>query len=278
MCWSGQASATLAILGYTGAYLEYRKMRKHQQQWNDKYGLRAVGTFYLSLMETLQAVNYTALDGPGFLNSLCSLLGFLHVCFQPFFISFIMLSLIPKQRRAYWMNYTLFFSTISALALLSRLLISPSLPGCFSQYCTPVTTMNSLLNVTVYFTKTVGCTHTSFLSYHGDWHIAWQWVLNNCSLCVYPYIFTVFILPWFYGPYIAVISATLFGPIASILSSSNPDEFGAIWCLIAIGLVSSIKIPAWERIITVKHESWKESWKAIFLRINQLHKKLYHTA
>lgn len=272
MCWSGQASATLAILGFTGAYLEYRKMHRYGQQWNDKYGLRAVANFYFSLMETLQAANYTVLDAPGFLNSFYSFLGYLHVCFQPLFISFMTLSLIPKQRCDYWMKYVLFFSTISAVCLLSRLIINPSLPGCFSCHCSPVPSMDSLLYLSTHFSKTIGCTHTSFLSYHGDWHIAWKWLLNNCSVAVYSYIFTVFMLPFLYGTYLTVITYTLCGPIASIYLSTNPDEFGAVWCLIAIVLVSTIKIPAWERILTVRYEAWNETVKHTLLWMNQLQK------
>ena len=272
MCWSGQASAALAVFGYTGAYLEYKKRCKYHQKWNDTYTLRAASIFYFSLMETLQAVNYTVIDAPGLLNSFCSLLGYLHVAFQPFFTNFMMISLIPKKRREYWMKYVLFFSTISALAWLSRLVISPSLTGCFAEQCSPVISMDSLLNLTIFCSKTVGCSQTSFLSYHGDWHIAWKWVLNNCSLGVFPYIFAVFILPCFYGTYLTVILLILCGPGISIFLSTNPDEFGAVWCLIAIALVSSLKIPALEKILTVRSDSWKETWRLTSLWIYQSHK------
>ncbi|KTD43090.1 DUF5765 domain-containing protein [Legionella parisiensis] len=275
MCWSGQASACLALFGYTGAFFEFRKMRKYQQRWNDTNGLRGITIFYLSLMETLQAVNYLVLNTPGFFNSLCALLGYLHVCFQPFFISFMYLSWLPKKRRMYWMKYAMFFSAISAIALLSRLSTSHSLPGCFSQHCTPVVSMESLLNLKTQFGHTIGCAKTSFLSYRGDWHIAWQWVLNNCSYFVFTYYFTVFVFPCFYGVYLAVLASSLYGPVASIFLSTNPDEFGAIWCLIAIGLVSSVKIPILDKFFTVTHESWKDTWEAMFLRLNKLHKSFY---
>lgn len=271
MCWSGQASACLAICGFTGSYFEYRKMKKKQQVWNDTYGLRAVGIFYFSLMETLQSVNYLALDTPGSFNSICALLGYLHVCFQPLFICLMNLSLIPKKRRQYWMKYVLICSTITSVALLSRLVVSPSLPGCFAQYCTPVTSMSSIMNLSVHLTKTVGCSSTSFLSYPGDWHIAWQWIQNNCSFLVFTYMFTAFILPCFFGLFICVCSYTLCGPVISIMSSTNPDEFGAIWCLIAIALVSALKIPPWERFISVKHESWADTWRSMHPRVYELH-------
>ena len=273
MCWSGEASACLAVLGYTSSYFEYRKKKKLQQCWNDVYGLRAMGIFYFSLMETLQAVNYMVLDIPGFFNSLFSFLGYLHICFQGFFVSFMTLSLIPKKRRDYWMKYALFSSTVTAIALLSRLVVSPSLPGCFAQYCTPVPSMYSILNMKTHLTQTVGCSSTSFLSYPGNWHIAWTWVLNNCSFLIFTYLFTLFTLPCLFGVYYCVIAYILLGPIASIMSSTNPDEFGAIWCLISIALVSSLKIPPWERFLRVEHESWADTWIAMRPKLDKIKKK-----
>lgn len=275
MCWSAEASVSIALIGYAVTYSEYRKMRKHQQPWSEQYGLRGIATFYLSLMETLQAVNYTVIDTAGFWNSFYSLLGYVHISFQPLFVSLFCLSFIPKKRRVYWMKYALFFSMLSAVVFLSRLVISPSLPGCFSRHCSPVISMDSLLSLNVFFTKTVGCAKTSFLSYPGDWHIAWQWVLNNCSALEYAYFFTVFVLPCCYGAYLCVLSFALCGPIAAIFLSNNPDEFAAIWCLITMGFVGSLKIPIWNRMITVQHESWRDAWHSMHRRLNQWHRRFH---
>jgi hypothetical protein len=262
MCWSGQASTVLAVFGYSCSFFEFKKMIRYKETLSDTHGLRAIATFYLSLMETLQATNYLYLHTPGKINSLLALLGYVHICFQPFFISLIMLSLIPKARRKLWMRVSMICSTISAIAMSSKLLINDSLPGCFSCHCIPIEHMNQLLDVSIFATRDIGCAQHNFFAYRGNWHIAWQWVLNGCSALSYTYFFTVFILPLFYGAWLVVMSSLLCGPIISIFSSDNPDEFGAIWCLIAITLVASIKIPAWERILAVRHESWRDTMQA----------------
>ena len=275
MCWSGQASTVLAVFGYTCSFFEFKKMAHLREHLSDTHGLRGIGIFYFSLMETLQATNYLYLHTQGKINSLLALLGYVHICFQPFFISIVMLSLIPKVRRKKWMKISMVCSTISAIAMASRLLINDSLPGCFSCHCIPIEHMNQLLHLSTFATKTTGCAQHNFLAYRGNWHIAWQWVLNGCSPLVYTYWFTVFILPLFYGAFLAVVTSTLFGPIIAILSSDNSDEFGAIWCLIAIALVSSIKIPAWERITSVKHESWTQTFEAFFKLLRQWRTSFY---
>ena len=276
MCWSGQASTVLAVFGYTCSFFEFKKMVHYRERLSDTHGLRGIGIFYFSLMETLQATNYIYLHTPGKMNSLLALLGYVHICFQPFFISIVMLSLIPKARRTLWMRVSMICSTISAIAMSSRLLINDSLPGCFSCHCIPVEHMNQLLHLSTFATKTVGCAHDKFFAYRGNWHIAWQWVLNGCSALAYTYWFTVFILPLFYGAFLAVVSSTLCGPVIAIFSSDNSDEFGAIWCLIAIALVASVKIPTWERILTVKHESWRQTFQA-FLRLCRKWRNSFYT-
>lgn len=275
MCWSGQASALLASFGYTCSFFEFKKMVHLREKLSDTHGLRGIAIFYFSLMETLQATNYLYLYTPGKINSLLAFLGYAHVCFQPIFISLMMLSMISKVRRQIWMPVSMICATISSIALCSMLIINESLPGCFADHCIPVENMNQLFDISVFLTKSIGCGLHDFLAYRGNWHIAWQWVLNGCSFLVYIYIFTVFILPLFYGAFLAVTTALLFGPVFSTLLSDNPDEFGAIWCLIAIALVSSIKIPAWERIVTVKHDSWRQTLDTCFELFRQWRTSFY---
>lgn len=276
MCWSGEASASLAILGFSGAFFEYRKMKKHQQGYLDKYGLRCVGIFYLSLMETLQAVNYTVLYTPGFFNSLCALLGYMHICFQPIFVNLIYLSLITEKRKEYWFKYVMICGVISAIALLSRLFTSPYLPSCFINQCTPVAPDENFLHLVIMLKKTVGCTHDNFMSYRGDWHIAWKWPLNGCNPIYFTYIFTVFILPIMYGATLPIIMTTLLGPVSTFFLTINPDEFGAVWCLFAIGLASSVKLRPWERMITNPHDSWQGSIDAFHKYLHRVHYHFHH--
>lgn len=273
MCWSGQASTIIATLGFTGSMLEFRKMVKHKQGFRDTYGLRGITILYFTLMEILQAVNYYTLYTPGQLNSLFALLGYVHISLQPFFVVVCSLTMIPVERRKRWIKPSIIFSSTCCLIMLSRLIIDDRLPGCFANRCIPVTQMDDLMNVLIHFKKTVGCSVAGkFYSYRGEWHIAWQWALNACSYLHYAYYLSVFIFPCFFGVFVTVLAYTVAGPISAILSSNNPDEFAAVWCLFSIACISSIKIPAWERMCTVNHSSWKESWDTWSDTITKIHK------
>ena len=72
MCWSGEASAVMALIGITGSCLEARKSFTYPSElgggseWQEeglsgKHNLRASTLAYFSLMELLQAFNYTTL-------------------------------------------------------------------------------------------------------------------------------------------------------------------------------------------------------------------------
>lgn len=81
----------------------------------------------------------------------------------------------------------------------------------------------------------------------GDWHIAWEVPLNDLWAPIrhltgwaveFPaYMFSVFILPLFYGMWRFVIFQFFAGPFISSYLTSNPNEIPAIWCLFSIGLL-----------------------------------------
>ncbi len=81
MCWSGEASTVLAATGIAGAaYSALKRNPEPLALW--------VCLLYFASMEALQAVSYSVLDqcdSP--LNQMMTLFGYLHIAFQPFFIS-----------------------------------------------------------------------------------------------------------------------------------------------------------------------------------------------
>src|SRR5882672_3026731 len=89
MCWSGEASAVLATAGLgTTAYAAYRK--EPAAIW--------MPLGYFSLMELLQAFTYSVIDqcdNPS--NQIATLLGYLHIAFQPFFINAVSLHFIDQR-------------------------------------------------------------------------------------------------------------------------------------------------------------------------------------
>src|SRR4051812_37524971 len=91
MCWSGQASAVLASAGIaTTIYAAWKK--EPAPLW--------IALGYFSLMELLQAFTYSVIDdciNPT--NQIATLLGYLHITFQPFFINAVALYFIPEAIR-----------------------------------------------------------------------------------------------------------------------------------------------------------------------------------
>ena len=89
MCWSGEASTVLATIGLSStAYFYYKK----------EPAVLCAALGYFSLMEVLQAYTYTVIDdcnSPG--NQIATLLGYIHIAFQPFFINAVSMHFIPEN-------------------------------------------------------------------------------------------------------------------------------------------------------------------------------------
>jgi hypothetical protein len=270
MCWSGEASAVMALIGMAGASLEARKSFTYPSElgggteWkieglSGKHNLRALTLAYFSLMEILQAFNYTTLgfDDPD--NALYALLGYVHISFQPLFISWFCLSFLPKQRRMYWITSATILSAGVSFLFLTGLIVNPSLPGCFAIPCEPLTDIKELMRSSAM----ASCSSTEFVSSMGDWHIAWQWASNDCHFIRNSYFVIAFFLPVLYGAYRVMLYSLIFGPLLSIMLTNNPHELAAIWCLLSIGFLSGVKIPWLEKFLSSKHESWKDCFASL---------------
>ena len=270
MCWSGEASTVMALVGITGSCLEARKSFTYPSElgggseWeveglSGKHNLRASTLAYFSLMELLQAFNYTTLGSIDPYNALYALLGFIHISFQPLFITWFCLSFLPRQRRMYWMTSTTILSATVSFIFLCGLIVNPSLPGCFATHCEPLTDITLLMQNS----QLASCSATEFVSLKGDWHIAWQWASNSCQFTRNSYFVIAFFLPIIYGAYRVMIFSLIFGPLLSLLLTNNPHELAAIWCLLSIGFLSCVKIPWIEKFLTIKHTSWKECFSSL---------------
>ena len=103
MCWSGEASAVLATIGLgSTVYMAVKKEKK--ELW--------VPLGYFTLMELLQAVTYSYIDqcdNP--VNQVLTLLGFIHISFQPLFINMVSMYFIPERirKKISWFVYGLCF-------------------------------------------------------------------------------------------------------------------------------------------------------------------------
>lgn len=235
MCWSGEASAVLAAAGFAGtAYAAYKK--EPAPLW--------LSLGYFSLMELLQAFTYSVIDActlPS--NQISTLLGYLHITFQPFFVTAVSLYFIPAYVRKQVAIPAYLCCFASAIFMLIQLypfdwagICTPGRPLCGTQLC----------------------------SVSGEWHIAWEVPTNGIGNIFYggpvsfftdgfpSYVLCVFILPILYGSWRVTVYHFLLGPFLAQKLTSNPNEWPAIWCLLSIGLLLIVVKSPVRKLLHVK--------------------------
>jgi len=242
MCWSGQASAVLAVAGFgTTAYAAYR--REPAAIW--------MPLGYFSLMEMLQAFTYSVIDQCGLpSNQIATLLGYLHIAFQPFFVNAVSMHFIPDRVRAQIAPAVYALCFASAVFMLLQLYpfewaghCDPSMPLCGTRLC----------------------------SVHGNWHIAWQVPTNGmCNGFAagpshgFPsYFIAGIIVPILYGSWRMTLFHLMLGPWLAALTTNNMTEWPAVWCLLSIGLLTiAVKTPI-RRVLYVRQwRLWPRSWRS----------------
>src|SRR5260370_10819658 len=144
MCGRGKASAVVETVGRgTTAYAAYRK--EPAAIW--------MPLGYFSLMELLQAFTYSVIDQCSLpSNQIATLLGYLHIAFQPFFMNAVSMHFIPDQARARIAPVVYTLCLASAVFMLLQLY-----PFAWACHCDPSTPFCG----------------TRLCSVHGNWHISW---------------------------------------------------------------------------------------------------------
>lgn len=237
MCWNGTASTTLAVAGIaTTAYAA----------WKGEKPVLWVPLAYFSLMEALQAFSYSVInrcDLPS--NQIATMLGYLHISFQPFFINAVAMYFIPRAVR-------------SKIQL-------PVYGACFGS--------SVFMMLQLYpFTWAGQCDPSSWLcalrlcSVSGDWHIAWDLPINGLGGALFhgfpTYAITAFIIPLLYGSWRFTAYQWLVGPFLARLTTTNMNEVPAIWCLFSIGLlVVVIKSPLRTYLHIDAWLLWPKTWR-----------------
>lgn len=244
MCWSGEASAVLATAGLAGtAYAAYKK--EPAALW--------VSLLYFSLMEALQAFTYSVIDQCALpSNQIATLLGYLHITFQPLFINAVSLYFVPAhvRNRLAVPVYLICFASI--VVMLIQLYpfdwagqCHPARPLCGDRLC----------------------------SVSGNWHIAWEvpangignaaaeagwWLFNSGYI---GYMIAGFMLPLLYGSWRFTLYHILLGPSLAWLLTDNINEWPAVWCLLSIGLLLIVVKSPLRRVLHVKAPFyWPKRW------------------
>lgn len=229
MCWSGEASTVLAAVGLgTATYVAHK---------GESWELWAPLT-YFALMELLQAATYIYIDLCGLpQNQILTLMGYVHIAFQPVFANMVALYFIPEAVKRRIAGPVYGVCGMAALAMLIKMYPFEWAGLCRAGeeiFCGPTT-----------------------CSVSGEWHIAWQMPLNGITydtfsewlgrrygLHEWAYVLAAFIQPLLYGSWRFAAFHWIAGPLLSDLLTTDQNEYAAVWCLLSIALcVSVIKTP-----------------------------------
>ena len=219
MCWTVEASTTLTAAGVAGVgYGVYTRQPKEL----------VITLAYFTIMEALQALSYPVAGiCHSSLNQLLTLLSFMHIAFQPFFINMVMMYLIPNSlRKKIALPVYCLCGIAAAVTLLQMYPFAwagtciASVPLCGSELCAVM----------------------------GDWHLAWTIPLNGLMNNLWPmplmgmpgYFIVGLVLPFFYGSWRANLYHIVFGPLFAYLVTNSINEGGAVWCTFSIALLLSI--------------------------------------
>lgn len=215
MCWSETASIVMVGVGTAATFITARK-GESPALW--------VPIGYYTVMEALQAFGYSVIDECGSnANATLAYLLYLHIAFQPVFISAFVMALAPSPVPDKTRKVVYELSAIASLILLARLLPSTALGPCFYRLAM--------------------CGETACVS-TGTWHLAWEVPLNNLfgdfanTYLQYPeYFLVLFLMPLLYGSWRFVVFHFFAGPLFAHLLTNDVDEMPAIWCLFSVGIM-----------------------------------------
>ena len=244
MCWSATASISMVGIGVVVTAVAASRGQP-----------RAIWLTlgYFTVMEALQATGYAVVDQCGTAsNQAITLLSYLHIVFQPFFINAFAMELVPGSVKARLRRGVYLCCAASSAVMLAQLY-----PFEWAGSCRPGAAL---------------CGDRLCLA-SGEWHIAWNIPYNGLlrpledALGIqssFPtYFLAAFVMPLAYGAWRLVIFHALAGPILANALTANPNEAPAVWCLFSIGiLLIGLSPLIRRRFETTAWWAWPRSWQS----------------
>lgn len=216
MCWSGEASFAVASVGAVAAgYLKYKGAK-----WD-----RVLPPLYFCLMEALQGFGYMYVNMCDlYPNKAIALISYLHICFQPFFLSMLHLSFVDDENRKKTLSKIMYTASAVGCGVLIAQLFH------FGNFGKCIPGKESLCG-------DILCT------YKGNWHIAWKLPLQRIDTARgLSYVLPVFFLPLFLGLWPFPVFHVITGPYFASLMTNDVNETPAIWCLLSEFLLMALYI------------------------------------
>lgn len=245
MCFSGEMSAAFAVLGLFAAYWVYSRTCNFEL---------ASGIFFFFTMELLQAIQYyyvadelpepvcggsnAILDRPKsacdtHANKFLTLLGFLHICLQPYFCHVINSSLTKSCK------YKDRYRIIKRLCLLGGFLLFIRY---YLSFFPSLNTMNVSEQPSTEWLR--GPTLCTFKT-KSMWHLGWSVPMADPSYYVMGASIHSFLM---FGPFFVLwekkgmilqgVFLFAFGPLLASMISDNLMEQASIWCFFSIAQIA----------------------------------------
>ncbi|KAH3744240.1 DUF5765 domain-containing protein [Pelomyxa schiedti] len=221
MCFDQKTSALFAGIGLAVTYVAYRKER------NSKNGFGVtIGSAYFFAMEFLQFIQYFWIDEcENHINKVLTVVGYMHICFQPFFAHLMTYSLSYNENTRAQIRAVMAMCVGGGVILFSRYLMSPwahVLPSADRPSTEWLASDGSL------------CT------YSGNRHLAWAVPLYEATYFVpgtaihsYMMFMPYFVIRppkmWILGFFLLMS-----GPVLASYITDNLQEQASIWCFMSV--------------------------------------------
>ncbi len=230
MCWS--MGASVGMVGLGAAATAYALHRREAPAIPAAFG-------YFTAMEALQVAGHAVVDRCGSpTNQAVTLLSYLHIAFQPFFINAFAMAILPRGPGPALRALVWVLCAVAAAAMLLQLH-----PFDWAGSCTAGTSLCG----------------TPLCTFSGEWHLAWSIPYNalvpplqlwdGFRLPFPGYMIAAFVLPLLYGAWRFALFHLLAGPVLASLLTSDPREMPAIWCLFSIALLMVGLVPRLRRLV-----------------------------
>jgi hypothetical protein len=230
MCFSGQASAFFAAVGLFSAWWVYSRTSNMEL---------ASGIFFFFTMEFLQAIQYLFLADNMYspvcettINKVLTLLGFLHICLQPYFCHVINCSLTKSEK------YRDRYAVIKRLCLIGGFMLFARY---FLSFIPSLNTMDVSDNKSTEWLR--GDNLCTFKT-QTMWHLGWSVPMADPSYYVPGAAIHSFLM---FAPFFALyekkgmvlqgVFLFVFGPGMASMISPNLMEQASIWCFFSIAQV-----------------------------------------
>ena len=237
MCFDQKSSFGFAGIGLFTSWWIYSRTNNRQL---------ASGVFFFFTMELLQGFQYFIIADDlkstqcdTFLNRALTLLGFLHICMQPYFCHVINASLTRSERYLWQYKVILRLSAIAGLWL-------------FSRFCLAYAGYGSTMDVGFEDGADTGKS-TEWLrgeklcTFNGKFHLAWSVPMADPSYYVPSAQIHAFMM---YAPFFALwekrgmivqgLFLLLTGPVMAAAITPNLMEQASIWCFFSIAQIATM--------------------------------------